>query len=994
MSANFELWINNTLVDTKDDFPLSLNSSISDISQPETRQTTYSKTISIPASKSNRELFDYIFELSHWIDSSGNTNYSPDFDPNLKASAYAYADNTEVFKGIVQLLQISVRENNDIEFEIVLTGKLTDFFKNIVDLELSDLDFSDLDHDYTTSNIEASWSNTSGYTYPLIDYGYNLTLDDFKLNSLFPAIFVKDYWDRIWEGAGCVYQSDFLNDDFFASLIIPFTGANFKMSSDEITDRKFRASRVTSDQQMTVGTTITDTTILFNDDSTAPNFDNSAQYNTANGIFTVGTGLQGHFNFGTYIDLTARYVPSTAAVDMKATQVIIAAISFIKQDALGNNTVLNTYTARIREGVTSYSINTDTETDPTYPNNTYQQGLTGDIYFQSGSVELIETDKVAIIISHYYSPYTVNGALNSNGLGSGFNGIWASTEKFIDASNNIYDGTYYLQVNVGSYIFNEISNANYTEGMTISMNNAVPEKVKQKDFVMSIIKMFNLYLEADPDIDNKFIIEPRDSFYLPATDSDNIIDLSKKLDIEQPYIIKPMGALDFKRYRFKYKDDKDYFNTDYFNRWGETYSEREVEVNNDFLVNEKTIDVIFSATPSVGSSSFDRVIPRILNFDSNGSASPVAANPRILIYSGLKDTNQSWSITDINGQNNYTQYPYAGMLDDPRDPTISLDWEVPDEIYWTNNFGAINYTNKNLYNTNWKKFIDEITDKNSVIVTGWFDITPYDYTRLNFRKIYYFEREYFRLNKIINYNPLNNALTQLEFIKINEGVTTDFEITEADDVFQIDRTPRFLPPELFSGNVSDLGTPKVMSGQNNRVPSSVGAWGIVGKGNLIGEYSDSIFITGDDNSIASYSSGVTIIGGGNTVAGNNITLINTYNKTIDNSNVTYINGVCVNGTDSVIYVNSSKTARAGNNDDAITYLCDATSGNIVLTLPSAVDFGEGNFLNIKKIDASANTITITPDGSETIDDASTKVLNTQYEFTTIQSDGVNWQIIN
>lgn len=68
MSATTELWINNQRVDLKEDFPISLNYSIADISKPDTRQTSYSKTISIPASKDNRQLFSYIFELSNYVE--------------------------------------------------------------------------------------------------------------------------------------------------------------------------------------------------------------------------------------------------------------------------------------------------------------------------------------------------------------------------------------------------------------------------------------------------------------------------------------------------------------------------------------------------------------------------------------------------------------------------------------------------------------------------------------------------------------------------------------------------------------------------------------------------------------------------------------------------------------------------------------------------------------------------------------------------------------
>lgn len=988
MSASFELWINNTLVDMKDSFPLSITNSIADIMKPDTRQTSYSKTIVIPGSKSNRDLFTYIFELSHFIDSSGSVNYNPDFNPNLKASAIALCDSVEIFNGIAQLLKINIIDNNNIEFEIVLTGQLTNLFKNIGDSELTDLDFSEYDHDYTLSNIEDSWLNTSGYVYPLIDYGFSSDQIHFSVAQMRPAIFVKQIIDKIFSDAGCVYDSVFLDSSFFGDLIIPFTGKNFKMTASDVIDRRFRASRETSDQQFSVTDVLTNTRCRFNDDSTGQNFDNSNQFSTVTSAFTVATGLGGTFNFSTYVDVTATFTPDTPSVDVKCLKALLVYISFIKEDALGNLTVLNTIQTNIKPNDNFlFPINTTYETTSAWSltNGSYSPQKTGKLYIQSNAVFLEPTDKVYVNIKHFAS----NDSFYTNIFNSQ---TYSATEKFIDASNNLYDGDFYLNINIGSYLYNEISNADYAEGMTINMNSVLPEKIKQKDFLMSIIKMFNLYIEQDKDVSNKFIIEPRDDgYFYDASLNTNIVDLTSKLDISQQLEIEPMGALDFKTYFFKYKEDKDYFNQYYLNKWGETYSERKVDIANDFINNTKTTDVIFSPTPSVGNSSSDRVIPRILNIDVNGIVTPVTSQPRILIWSGLKSSNAQWFINEGGTDTAYDEYPYAGMLDDPFDPTVSLDWEVPDEIFWTNGFHTINYTNKNLYNKYWKKFINEITDRNSKIVRGWFNIRPYDYVRLDFRKLYFFENEFFRLNKIINYNPLNNSLTQLEFIKINEGIETVFSSTELDNVPTFDLKPVFNGNFSGGGNIFQPGAFK--SGTGNRVADSVSSYRICGDNNMIGEGSEAIFITGDENVIAGNSSGVVLSGSGNLVGGSNLTIINTFNKTIDKSNCTYINGRIISGEGMVENVIASKTIGFSGNDDATVYLCDATDGNIIINLPACADVEFIPPIHIKKIDASANTVTINPDGTETIDGELTMIINTQWDSVMLVNDGDNWFII-
>ncbi len=76
-----------------------------------------------------------------------------------------------------------------------------------------------------------------------------------------------------------------------------------------------------------------------------------------------------------------------------------------------------------------------------------------------------------------------------------------------------------------------------------------------------------------------------------------------------------------------------------------------------------------------------------------------------------------------------------------------------------------------------------------------------------------------------------------------------------------------------------------------------------------------------------------------------------------------------------------------------TILCDATSGVITLNLPTAAST-VGLILNIKKINNSANNITIDPNGAELIDLASTLVISTYLQAIAIQSNGTGWYVIN
>lgn len=78
--------------------------------------------------------------------------------------------------------------------------------------------------------------------------------------------------------------------------------------------------------------------------------------------------------------------------------------------------------------------------------------------------------------------------------------------------------------------------------------------------------------------------------------------------------------------------------------------------------------------------------------------------------------------------------------------------------------------------------------------------------------------------------------------------------------------------------------------------------------------------------------------------------------------------------------------------EAKWYQLDATGGDLTVTLPAANLYPAETY-QFTRMDATANAISVVPDGSETINGATTLSIVTQYETYTLISDGFEWVII-
>lgn len=831
-----EIFINNTKVDLIEDLPISLNYSIADIREPDKRNTSYSKTINLPGSKVNNLLFSTIFKVEADINNTSDTNFNPDFNPNLKATVIVYNNKIEVMRGFCRLLRILVIDKYRISYKVALFGELANLFTTIGDAELTELDFSVYNHTYNKTSIRNSWTATQGYGYyyPMVDYAKN-NLINWNVVDFYPAIYLKEIIDKIFSYAGFTYSSSYFLSAYFKSLILPFNSEALTLSDATISARTAIANRATDRTWLFVeqGATSSFGTINFDSETT----DTLNQYNTGTYEFTAAN--IGNYGIEIDFDVMFNYNPDSAAYLSPMTTFYLG-IDFVKENTLSQITYIGsldllTNNNQVKTTNTFIQPNTDT--------GTYTAT------FKTVGVDLLVGEKLYVNYNFVVQPQA--GYFYNDGAGTPVNGDFTVNIKNTSTIK-------YKPVDVTVY-----------EGDTVDMNKCIPTKMKMRDLLSSVFKMANLYVDIDPNVSKQLNILPRNDFYSTT----EYVDWTNKLDLFSPFNILPMGALDARTYTFKYDDDSDYYNETYKRVYDKNYGQRDVVVDNDFLKEKKETKLIFAPTPSAGQNWNNRVLPSIFKIDQNGNKSIKSAKVRVLFNGGLKNCTPSWNFIDSNGTTTETQYPYAGHLDDPFSSTEDLNFGVPAEIYWT---GDIYYTNNNLYNKYHKKFIEEITDKNSKIIQAKFYLTPNDISTLDFRKKIFINGIYYRLNNITNYNPLVKGLTDVELIKIKEGV------------------PFVATSGLVVGGFGEAldeneNAPALRIGTNDNPNGNI----IIGT-NYVHPTAEATIVSGYNNVVGAYSSMVNILSSsGVVVAGglSNVSVINTSGVTITQSNTHYVSGV-------------------------------------------------------------------------------------------------------
>jgi hypothetical protein len=438
-------------------------------------------------------------------------------------------------------------------------------------------------------------------------------------------------------------------------------------------------------------------------------------------------------------------------------------VNRLSNNLFTGNFTAGTYTASLFPPLTVITSGLFTGTNPlTYTGSTISTNISSRLNIQ---FKAPLPTAVTVTLNRAGSPIkTINLYVNS---GTTTYSLDLSLENIIllngqQLSILISSNVTQYQVTSGGY-FNLTSSVSteipvlYNEQLEI--NYCIPKGIFQRDFFISICKLFNLYVYDDPFDEKKLIIKPYIDFY-----GSTIQDWTNKVDRESTWSIKPMSEVKARYYQFKYKQDNDYYAENYRKKFNEGYGDFIFDTEFDFVKDTDSEEVIFAGTTLYNLVGTDKIYSAIYKLSSSATTEdPMDSVIRIL---------QAKKITGLLGyviQNNFatvgttlTSYGYAGHLDDPYTPTTDLSFGAPKEIYFT----ASTYPTTNLFNAYYSDYMAEITDKDSKLLACNVLLNSFDIQSLDFSKLVYIDNVLYRLNIVDSYNPINYTTTKIELLKV------------------------------------------------------------------------------------------------------------------------------------------------------------------------------------------------------------------------------------
>ena len=731
--------------------PVPMTYSVGDIRDISKRTGAFSKSIILPNTKNNANLLNHYFDINI---QAGTFNINKLQQCILLQNNVPITQNAYIQLVNVKKIQNVQTEDDFVEYEVLIKDNVGDFFTKLGGSLLEELDFSTFTHNYTSANVKASFDNTwtDGYKYVLPHIAPppppSTGLPTYILSELKPAIYAKQYWDKIHSSAGFSYSWDTqaASNVRFDKLLIPFNSEDKKISEETLSNVKVIAQRGANSYfidnpnngitnkfslPLLMPTQIQDNLGIYDD--------TTSQY-TNQFLLTPPTGLT--FKFELDYDLVFNNISSSNAILNYGSNQLqyIPKLSIRK---VSNNQTL----ALLNIGPKTNFVRAGSGIQPTILppgqniiysiNNSYSQTIT--------NININDVLKFEL------------GIISEAALGN---------DSWFAPGSNSFPGEIRPTIVLRSLKMTvSLDASTVIFGFPINPNSYIPKKIKQSDFIKSVCLMYNLFVETDPNDPNRLIYKHRDQFY----DTGKTVNWTEKLAREREQNVKFLPELTSKRVILTYKEDKDLANADYTNATNEVYGQHEILFQNEYIKNIEKKELIFSPTP-MQTTSFGTVAP-LYNGQSPNT------NIRILLDNGQKSCNNYQIQNYLGNVETLNVYPMVSHMDAVTNPTFDINFGICDFYF----YDLLQTTENNLFNNFWARTMAQIDQ--GKLLTAYFALSAADIQYVKLNDKIRIDNSYWNINKIIDYDAGSNSLTKVELMSIDPalllprfgGTTTTFK---------------------------------------------------------------------------------------------------------------------------------------------------------------------------------------------------------------------------
>jgi hypothetical protein len=306
MNRKIQVYIEGQRIELFNDEQIQVTSTQQNVTDISKTYTDFSQAFTIPASPYNNAIIQHFYQ----------TDVNATIDHNIRRNAFIEIDLSFFRRGKIQVEKSNLKNGQPESYTLGFYGDgktLLDYFGEDM---LSDLDFTPNNHEYTGDEIRdriIDGTNTYDVKYPLISSKrvwtytgltpttitpayYNISTASandigtstgaINYRELFPAVRVKEIFDRIEEKYSVQFNGNFLSDDRLTKLFLWFKNRN-------------ELNFFSQSQNVTLDTV-----------TTPSNFPNGS-FNTTNNsieLLDQGTNAQQHFiNFFVTLSTPCQY---------------------------------------------------------------------------------------------------------------------------------------------------------------------------------------------------------------------------------------------------------------------------------------------------------------------------------------------------------------------------------------------------------------------------------------------------------------------------------------------------------------------------------------------------------------------------------------------------------------------------------------------------------------------------------------------------------------